>query len=512
MQPRSLALQTWVYVMAKTYGCGALHGGFLTTALNNGDLAPNLAMSLQVVMGMHEVPLGHTNDGREWVGFTDMSEMRTLQGRVVPGHAEGYPPPELHQLRLRAAIAGVLEARLFWPRISKLTATDRLMWANHLKNGHVPYRRDCATCLQAAGTGRAHKRVDRPQPFSLALDVAGPLKTKGRSMGLIDENKLKYMLVGAYRVPKDLLMEGEVPEEEPGLDKLKENDPLEECEEYAPSEAEDLFIPEEEFEPDLPPPVPIPEPGDESMEPEDPLKKRIEELTTKVELVTLYLMVPMRSRHTHDVLEATQAMYNKLRRASLPVMQVHSDRAREFRARSFRRWTIDKGLFHSRTSGSEPAANGTAECAVKFFKRRARQLLITSSAEARDWPLAAQHAAELHWRAMMPPEGRPREPLPAFGQEVWYKIKSYAGSKGKKVVGPLPDLPPRWRKASYRGVAPDVPGGHVLCRQDGGLVIAKGIRMDIVEPERLDLLPPVAAVVPAEEEIPPERRLLEDKG
>ena len=35
----------------------------------------------------------------------------------------------------------------------------------------------------------------------------------------------------------------------------------------------------------------------------------------------------------------------------------------------------------------------------------------------------------------------------------------------------------------------------------------KGIRMDVVEPERLDLLPPVAAVVPAEEEIPPERRL-----
>ncbi|CAE7400874.1 GIP, partial [Symbiodinium sp. CCMP2456] len=31
--------------------------------------------------------------------------------------------------------------------------------------------------------------------------------------------------------------------------------------------------------------------------------------------------------------------------------------------------------------------------------------------------------------------------------------------------------------------------------------------MDVVEPEGLDLLPPVAAVVPAEEEIPPERRL-----
>ena len=110
-------------------------------------------------------------------------------------------------------------------------------------------------------------------------------------------------------------------------------------------------------------------------------------------------------------------------------MQVHSDRAREFRARSFRRWTIDKGLFHSRTSGSEPSANGTAECAVKFFKRRTRQLLVTAGADPKDWPLAAQHAAELHWRSMMPPDGQPRDPLPAFGQEVWYKVKNYAGSE-----------------------------------------------------------------------------------
>ena len=40
----------------------------------------------------------------------------------------------------------------------------------------------------------------------------------------------------------------------------------------------------------------------------------------------------------------------------------------------------------------------------------------------------------------------------------------------------------------------------MLCREDGGLVIAKGIRMNVVEPEKLDLLPPAAAVVPAEEQ------------
>ena len=32
-----------------------------------------------------------------------------------------------------------------------------------------------------------------PTPFSLALDIAGPLKTKGRDF---DESKYKYLLVG----------------------------------------------------------------------------------------------------------------------------------------------------------------------------------------------------------------------------------------------------------------------------------------------------------------------------
>ena len=346
------------------------------------------------------------------------------------------------------------------------------------------------------------------QPFSLSLDVAGPLKTERRSMGLVDEDNLKYMLVGAYRVPKCLLTMGDVPEEAEGMDRLDKDDPLEPDDDLAdisPSEPEpeENFLPEDDEDSGLPEAAPIPEPGGDEEKAKDPLDEKIEELMSKVEMSTLYLMVPMRSRRTDQVLEAAQALYKKLRRANLPIVQIHTDRAREFR----RRWTVDRGVHHSRTSGSEPEANGTAECAVKFFKRRARQLLISSGAEARDWPLAANHAAELHWRDLMPRDGAAREPLPAFGQEVWYKIKGYMGSEEKKVAAPLPDLPPRWRKAYYRGVASDVQGGHVLCREDGGLVIAKGIRMDVIEPEKLDLLPPAIAVVPSEEQRPPERRL-----
>ena len=49
-----------------------------------------------------------------------------------------------------------------------------------------------------------------PTPFSLALDIAGPFKTKGRDF---DESKYKYLLAGAYRIPAQLLKDAKVEEE-----------------------------------------------------------------------------------------------------------------------------------------------------------------------------------------------------------------------------------------------------------------------------------------------------------
>ena len=66
--------------------------------------------------------------------------------------------------------------------------------------------------------------------FSLALDVAGQFKTKGRDF---DESKYKYLLVGAYRIPAQLLKDPKVEEEvvpedtPPGRDGRADPDPLE---------------------------------------------------------------------------------------------------------------------------------------------------------------------------------------------------------------------------------------------------------------------------------------------
>ena len=52
-------------------------------------------------------------------------------------------------------------------------------------------------------------------------------------------------------------------------------------------------------------------------------------------------------------------------------------------------------------------------------------------------------------------------------------------------------MPPRWKRASYRGPSGDVTDGHIMARDDGGLVVAKGVRVNLIDPTELEprLLP-----------------------
>ena len=215
--------------------------------------------------------------------------------------------------------------------------------------------------------------------------------------------------------------------------------------------------------------------------------EQIEKLQQPVEYETLYLVRPMRGRRGAETLQAIQEMRLTIMKEGLPLHRLHSDRAREFGTRALRKWSAEVGLIHTKTSGSEPAGNATAEAAVKWTKRTVRALLTSSRASPGDWPLAAQHAAAKKWERRM----RPNEPeIPAFGQEVWYKTKSYAGT-GEKKAASEGDMPPRWKRASCRGPSGDVTDGHIMARDDGGLVVAKGVRVNLIDPTELEprLLP-----------------------
>ena len=84
----------------------------------------------------------------------------------------------------------------------KLSPGEREQWRRHLENDHQPYRHDCSVCLNAQGTGKPHRRIPRPTAFSLSLDTAGPFKHRGRDL---DHADYRYLLVGAYKFPKNFL-------------------------------------------------------------------------------------------------------------------------------------------------------------------------------------------------------------------------------------------------------------------------------------------------------------------
>ena len=69
-------------------------------------------------------------------------------------------------------------------------------WRRHFAAGHVPYRRDCGVCVEAAGRGRCRKRIQHPEAFCLSVDTAGPFCAG------VDQSrkKAKYMLIGTITI------------------------------------------------------------------------------------------------------------------------------------------------------------------------------------------------------------------------------------------------------------------------------------------------------------------------
>ena len=108
------------------------------------------------------------------------------------------------------------------PKIFKVSSEDA--WRRHTLNNHQPFRRDCALCLRNGGVGRQHRATPNPRAYVLSVDVAGPLRRKGRSA---DGKGFRYFLLGAYRFPKqDLEMEKGHPIPEGDVSEREELPPL----------------------------------------------------------------------------------------------------------------------------------------------------------------------------------------------------------------------------------------------------------------------------------------------
>ena len=69
-------------------------------------------------------------------------------------------------------------------------------WPAHVSADHVPKRRDCEVCLQAASRGRLHYKHPHSAFYALSSDICGPF-APGKDVG----GKKKYFGVFTMRVP-----------------------------------------------------------------------------------------------------------------------------------------------------------------------------------------------------------------------------------------------------------------------------------------------------------------------
>ena len=246
--------------------------------------------------------------------------------------------------------------------VVEMSKFDVKEWRLHVQRDHLPYRRDCRVCVERA-SGKPHRRLSYPSPCVLSIDTAGPFRAKG-------SGRYRYLLVGCYRHPK---LAGTTPEDE--------KKPLVSHDEIAPRPDDGLdWVLEEEEEEAVEGGVrsidpPEPDPDEEELSPDDKEIQDLKELANPVEFVSIYLARPLRTRKKAEALKAIQEMYIQLRSSGFPLNRLHMDRAREFQSGALEHWAAARDIDLSRTQGSDPAQNGTAERAVGFTKMRMRILL-----------------------------------------------------------------------------------------------------------------------------------------
>ncbi|CAE7864348.1 unnamed protein product, partial [Symbiodinium sp. KB8] len=164
-------------------------------------------------------------------------------------------------------------------------------------------------------------------------------------------------------------------------------------------------IPDEAVKPD----VVLPDvPGDGDKDHDEEIEK-LKELAKPLEFASIYLVRPMKSRKKKDALRAVQELYVQLRSHGLPVCKLHSDRARELQTDALDAWAAARDIEVTKTQGSDPAGNATAERAVGYIKSRVRVLLnqvkefggLEEDQIRSWWPFAAEVAATQHQAALI---------------------------------------------------------------------------------------------------------------
>ena len=297
-----------------------------------------------------------------------------------------------------------------------------LSWEEHVKLGHLPFRRDCRVCQEASARDRPQRRVRHPAGNVLSVDLSGPFIMGTDVDGVQDK---RYLLVAAYTWPQIDTSEGEeLPGDEGGEEEgggleeglLPEEDPGEEA-------AEEGFevggAAEEQEQPILPEPQKEPHP-----------------------LKTLYMTIPLRSKDRKEVLAAIQEVYIRLRREGFLVLRLHSDKGGEFMSKELASWCRLRDIRKSTRTPDQMQENGRAEAAVGVVKSMMRRVLIATKWDPVWWPCIARYVSEVRFGYDL----KGHKPKYQFGEDVvvpkraWKQKSFEAKNQRGKYLAPLYDI------------------------------------------------------------------------
>ena len=177
-------------------------------------------------------------------------------------------------------------------------------------------------------------------------------------------------------------------------------------------------------------------------------------------LMNLTFVEVMNSRDARDIAQALSLVYARLKAYGIPVLRLHTDRAREFLSTTVRHWAASRSIWQTMTGGDDPPGNGRVEAEVNQLKRRLRLVLSTSAAPTSLWPCALRHVAAERLGFQMARLGLPQRPMLPFYSQVMVKVKRWhvAGAlrspyKQVRLLGPSPMM--------HHGWAVQDPDGHV---------------------------------------------------
>lgn len=153
-----------------------------------------------------------------------------------------------------------------------------------------------------------------------------------------------------------------------------------------------------------------------------------------------------------------------LRSDGFNVTQIHSARGGEFlNNEKLEKWSRERGILQTYTSGADPMANGRAERSVQAVKMEVRKMLLGAGVGIGWWPVAVRHLNE-RWRRMRIED---ETPIPPMMSEVIVR-RRYWRTK---------DLEPLNEKVKY--LAPSwVNHGHWILRPDN----SRAVITNTVEP------------------------------